>query len=342
MLIVATISKNSYAADKVEEIVTAGADVLRYNFSHGTPEQLAEKIATAREAIKKAGKAGQVKILADLPGNKIRMGSFVPGELQVEKDQIVVFKTAKHSDDPSQYIPVDFPKIGEYASVGQTVTCGDGEIALEVTRIIDDESFETKVLNSWHISALKGINLGRAIDELEHITPQTLEHIRKVKAVEPDWVAFSFVNSKEYLQRAKELLKTEGGFDTIPPIVSKIESPLAIENLDEIAQETDIFLVARGDLGLICPIEKLGIYQKMITKAGHKHGKKVIVSTQILDSLLNYYIPARADVLDLTNIVLDGNDGIMLAKETGISKTPGYSVRVARKIIDAVEASKMG
>jgi pyruvate kinase len=336
MFIVATISKNSYAAEKIEEILRAGAEVLRFNFSHGTPDEMQAKIKVARDVITKLGLQGKVKILADLPGSKIRLGDFTGTEYEVKAGQEVVFKSGERSDDPSSFIPVDFPSIGANATVGQTVTLGDGEVAFEVTEVIDDDSFRAKALNSRFIPALKGINLGKEIDKLDHITDKTIAHVRNLARFKPEWVAFSFVNSKEFLVRAKKLLAEVTTPEWQPKIVSKVETPLGIENIDEIAENCDILLVARGDLGLVAPIEMLGVYQKKIVASAKKAGKQVIVSTQILDSLLSYFVPSRAEVLDLTNIVMDGADGIMLAKETGISQTPGYSVETARKIINAV------
>lgn len=339
MYIVATISKNSYTADKIEEIILAGATVLRYNFSHGTPQEMREKIGVARAVIEKLGKKGTVKVMADIPGAKIRLGKFTPGEYAVEKGALVIFRSAGASEDPAEYIPVDYPKIASYIAVGQCVTCGDGELGFEVTKVIDDDAFEAKALNARHVPAMKALNLGSNMDSIEHITPQAIDHLKGLTAIDPEWVLFSFVNSAAYLKKLKSLL---GEFNPglSPYIVSKIETEQGVARIDEILEETNAAMVARGDLGLTVPIERIGIYQKNIVKAAKKAGKGSIVSTQILDSLLHYHIPSRAEVLDLTNIVMDGADGIMLAKETGISATPGYSVAVAKKIIDFVENNR--
>lgn len=336
MYIVSTISKNSYTADKIEEILRAGSHVLRYNFSHGTPGEMLEKISVARKVIHDLGLEKDVKILADLPGNKIRLGSFPQGECAVVPGQRVRFQSEKYSDDPSRFIPVDHPGIGRLLQEGQEVSCGDGEIGFRVIRIVDENAFEAEALNAWHIPALKALNIGRGVDALDHLTPQTIEHIRHLSKVQPDWVAFSFVNSREYLLRAKQLVAAQNPM-LRPGFVSKVETPQAMEKMDEIIKESDIILFARGDFGLTCPIETLGLNQKRYVQKCKEYGKEIIVSTQILDSLLSFHTPSRAEILDLTNIVLDGADGIMLAKETGISRTPGYSVTVAKRIIEYVE-----
>jgi pyruvate kinase len=336
MYIVATISKNSYAPEKVREIIVAGATVLRFNFSHGTPEEVAEKIFTARKVIAELGMQDKVRIMADLPGDKIRLGAWGQ-DLFVTAQQQVTFRPAHQSDDPFGWLPVAKDNICNLVHAGDTITCGDGEVALKVKMVASDY-FTAVAINDGKIMHLKALNIGRGIDALDHITSKTIEHIKHLDNIKPELVAFSFVNSKEFIKRGKELL-AEFAPETakIAKIVAKVETAQGVEMIDEIAKAADIVLVARGDLGLTMPIEALGLSQKKIVLATKKVGKEVIVSTQILESLLQSYTPLRSDVLDLTNIVLDGADGIMLAKETGISANPGYSVATAKKIIEHVE-----
>ncbi len=335
--IIATISKNSYPAKKIEEIIRAGANVLRFNFSHGSPEEVRGKVQVAREVIAKLGLSGKVAILADLPGSKLRLGRFAAGDYPVTKGQRIILKSAAESPDPAQFIPVDFPEIGNYVEPGQVITFGDGELACRVEKVLSKSEFSAEILNDRSVPHMKALNIGRAIDALDHFTPQALAHIQGLSAMRPEWVAFSFVRSGEDMRRWKELLRPHLAADWQPKSVAKLETIQAVDNAEAIAAECDCLMVARGDLGLAAPIENLGLYQKRIVAAAKKAGKEVVVATQILDSLLSYYIPQRAEVLDLTNIVLDGADGIMFAKETGISLTPGRSVETARAIIDAVE-----
>lgn len=340
MFIVATISKNSYSADKIEEIIRAGASILRFNFSHGTPLEVQAKVMVARDVIKKLGLVGKVRIMADLPGAKVRMGSFAGGEHQVQIGQKLVIKSAAHSSNPAEFLPVQLDRLGTRVKVGQIVTLGDGETGFEVEEITDENSFRVVALSNSSFSEYKGINLGSVIDSLDHFTPAMLEHLQYLVNIKPELVAFSFVNSEENALKAKALLTEYISDVWQPQLVAKIETAGGVENIAAIADVFDILLVARGDLGLTCPIETLGLSQKKIVKAAKAAGKEVIVSTQVLDSMVNYYLPTRAEVLDLTNIVLDGADGIMLAKETGISLTPGRSVTMAKKIIEAVEKSE--
>lgn len=337
MFIIATISKNSYPKEKVKEILLAGADVLRYNFSHGTPEEMKQKIAIGREAIAELDLEGTTKILADLPGGKIRLGMIDERERLINIGDTFLFKSGSHSKTPDEYIPIDYPRVGSLAKKGNVAIIADGEIAFEILEIKDENSFTARALTSYHIPVLKGINFGSAIDELDHFTPLTHAHIAELAKVRPDMIAFSFARDGAYLRDAKKLLRDNGIDTRRVDVVSKVESPKGLQNIDSIVEESDIIMVARGDLGLTTPIERLGLEQKNIIARAKKGGKRAVVATQILNSLLTSFVPSRAEILDLTNIVLDGADGIMLAKETGLSLTPGHSVAVARRIIDAVQ-----
>ena len=204
MYIVATISKN-HPADKVEEILRAGATVLRYNFSHGTPEEVQQKIAVARQVIAKLGLEDKIKILADLPGDKLRLGAFASTEYAFQKDQELTFASGTQSPDPAKYIPIDYPQIASLLSLGQVVTLGDGESAFEVVRILDQDTFIGRACNRGHVPSLKAFNVGRGIDQLDHITQKTIAHIKGLSQIRPEWIAFSFVNSATFLQRAKKI-----------------------------------------------------------------------------------------------------------------------------------------
>lgn len=342
MLIVATISKNSYTADKIEEIVRSGADVLRFNFSHGSPDEMAAKVKVAHEVIERCGYLGRVKILADLPGDKLRLGkysNYATEEFPVVKGQQVRFVVGSEGD-PAVGVPVDVTSFRGLVSVGDIICVGDGEVALRAIEVIDTNSFIAEALNDRYLPAMKAIHIGAAIDQRNHLTTQTRAHIAQLAAIRPDWVAFSFVNSAAYVDEARLLLNQNVVDGWHPQLMVKLESPAAMRNLSDIISRSDSVMVARGDLAITHPFEIVGLLQKKIIKEAQRQHKPVIVATQILDSILSYYTPQRAEVLDLTQIVLDGADGIVLAKETGISPTPGYSVAVARRIIDVVESGQ--
>ena len=340
MFIVATISKNSYAPEKIREIILAGASILRFNFAHGTPEQMFEHIQIAKTVISELDCKTSVKILADLPGAKLRLGQFAPFEYPIKKGESFIFKSGNDSKHPTDFVPVKAKNIGKIVQVGQEISVSDGSPNFLVKEILSDESFIATALTHGLLTSMKGFNIGQKVDSLDHITPEFLAHAEKLSKIKPDLIAFSFVNSVDFLERAKAVLREKMGVEKLPPIIAKIETEKGLENIREIAQQADMLMVARGDLAITTPFELLGIAQKRIIQAAKAAGKPVIVATQLLESLLDSRVPTRSEILDLTNIVLDESDGIMFAKETGLSLTPGFSISIAKKIIEAVEKSK--
>jgi pyruvate kinase len=335
MQIIATISKNSYQPEKIAEIVTAGANILRYNLSHGSPEKQIAIVASARAVIARLSKTGQVKILADLPGLKIRLGEFSEQEYHVSEGDTVTFKSAKSSPTAAKFIPIDYPHVGKCVAKDQIITIADGEIGLKVIKIVNSNSFQAVALNSHKILQFKGVHLGFSMDSLDQLSAITPHLLTTVAAINPEIVAFSFVNSVEYLTQAKKLVYA--ALPQRPLVMAKIETEKGLTHLAQITKHVDYIMVARGDMGVSMPFDQLGISQKHIVSHCKKHHIPVIVATQILSSLLNSYLPTRAEILDLTNIVLDGADGILLANETGLSLTPGHSITVARSIIENVQ-----
>ncbi len=336
MIIVATISKNSYAPEKIKEIIIAGADFLRFNFSHGTPKENVKKIQIARQVISELNT--DTKIIADLPGAKVRLGTFLEKIIEVNKGDEYIFRSEIQNKEQSvkEGIPVNFENLGNYVKEGQIIPLADGEIAFKVIKIIDNSAILMKALVCGQLKSLKGIHLGHVIDELDHCTEITRSAIKVLPEIKPEYVAFSFVNSSSILNEYKSLLSEVITQTWQPEIISKLESLQAIEKLDEIIDTTDWIMVARGDLGLNIPLDQVGLVQKQMVKRTKEKGKKSIVATQILESSIDHYIPKRSDILDLTNIVLDGADGIMLCQETGLGSNPGRSVAIAKDIISTV------
>lgn len=330
MLLIANTHADYTDRIALKNLIHAGIDVLRFNFSYGTKEENIEKIKIAREVIAESGK--DVKIMADLPGNKIRIGTLATDPLKIKKGQIVSFSGIDKKAD----VPVLLPNIEKYIKKGSVVAYKDGELIFSVSEVTRG-GFKGIASNDYEITSNKGINFDRAIDELDHLTEKTLEQIGVVNITKPDFVAFSFVNSKEAMLKNKQALMRGSDKAYKPIIVGKIESNLGIKNIDEIIDECDWIMIARGDLALNASFSKLGIYQKFITKKTKEKSKKVIVATQVLDSLLLNHIPSRSDISDVTNIVLDGNDGIMFSC-TSSTKDAGDIIRIAREIIDQVQS----
>jgi pyruvate kinase len=327
MLLIANTHKDYKDVTAVTNLIKAGVDIIRFNLSYGSVSENIEKLNTARAVIKRNNSSSQ--IMADLPGNKIRIKSLKSNPLILKSGQEVYF--SGDNKDADIVLPVN--NIESYVRKNDEITYKDGELAFRVVDIRND-GFIAEALNDYEVVPNKGINIGRAIDQLNHITSVTIEQIEVINSVKPEYVAFSFVNSRQSIIDNKKLLFSMVTKGYKPVIVAKIESQKGIDNIVEIAKECDLVMVARGDLGLNTPISHLGINQKLITKQVKSLGKKVIVATQILDSLLYNHIPLRGEVLDLTNIVLDQVDGIMFSC-TSSTKDASSIISSARSILDS-------
>lgn len=335
MLIIPTIGLNSLTEDKLRKIILSGADILRYNFAYRNigehPEHLRifEKIKDELNS--------SVKLLIDFPTNKVRLGDFEGRLFVVREKNILTLRSATHSPDCNEFLPVDISKLGEKSYVNQLISIGDGEIVLEVTAIIDSETIQAKVLNNGTIKYMKTFNNGQFINDESYINT-CKQLITVCDEFQPDYIAISYVN-----EALNNRLKTELGLNGKKyKTIIKIERDIGDMELEKICQDPTyaMILIDRGEMGVNMPFEKIGLAQKKTIKKAKIHKKPVIVSTQILDSTVNNYIPNRADILNLTDMVLDGASGIVLCHETAVGIRPSYTISVAKKIINAVEEYK--
>lgn len=327
MYIITTIS-GSHGLNQKAKMVLSGVNVFRYNFSYGDFDSWKKIINEDKLLIKKLNK--DVKILVDLPGDKIRLGNFCQKKIKVKKKDTLVFRSSFSFKKDKTFVPVNFRNISSLFLEGDIFTVADGEMGFKVLKIVNKDEIEVEAQNGGLLYPQKTLNIGRDIDKINHLTPKTIKFLRRMHEIAPEWVAFSFVNSSKNLKRAKESLSKRKKWE--PKIVSKIESQLGVKNIKDITSASDMLMVARGDLGLNCPIEKLGVYQKKIIDIAKSKKKKVIVSTQILNSMINSYTPSRAEVLDLTNILMDGADGVMFVDEVIFNDNPDAPVILAKKI----------
>ncbi|MEI7810547.1 MAG: pyruvate kinase [bacterium] len=336
MYIIATISRKQSGTDAVKHIINAGANVLRYNFAYGEVGETLDAIKKDRAIIKALKVANKVFIMADLPGSKIRLGKIENDELFVGVgDEVCFMGQGGNFNDCTATVPVNTKKLGLLVKNNSIITIGDGEIALRVSKVIDDNSFVATVLNSGTIISHKALNVGGGIDSLDHLS-QMRNYFDVVAEIKPDWVALSFVSDDKYVAMVRSELNSLNP-KWNPKIVSKIESPAAVKNINKIINSTDMVIVARGDLGLSCDISKLGIYQKQIISLANEMGKKVFVSTQVLNSILSAYVPHRSEVLDVTNIFLDGADGVMLVDEIVKNTEPQRAVLFIKEVAKQVK-----
>ncbi|OGH93785.1 MAG: hypothetical protein A2538_02805 [Candidatus Magasanikbacteria bacterium RIFOXYD2_FULL_41_14] len=333
MLIIASLGVNSLSEDKIKKIILAGADVLRYNFAYRTLEENRTNIKNSQEIIYSLN--ADTKILIDLPALKPRLGDFETKSFAVQENEEFLFKSASHTMDCNEFVPVNVARLGEIVKLNQTITIGDGEIAIQIINIIDQDTVKAKILNTGTIFFKKPFNIFgfQYLDE-KHILNFYQKTVPLALDTRPNYIAIPFFNLK-----INEALKAMIPNKEHIKIIIKITKKITSEELDTICDDNNYSMILweRGDVGVSVPFEQMGILQKNIISLIKKKQKKIIISTQILDSTINSYIPNRSEISDLTNMVMAGVDGIMLCHETAFGRRPAYTIANARKIIKETE-----
>ncbi|MDG6093575.1 pyruvate kinase [Acetobacter sp. AN02] len=325
--IVATLGPASSTEDVIRDLVIAGADVFRLNFSHGAHEDHAERYRTIRKVEEELG--CPVGILADLQGPKLRVGTFRDGEITLEEGQPFRFDLDKTPGDKTR-VCLPHQEIIDAASESTTLLLNDGRLRLTVTKTGPD-FIETKVVNGGQLSDRKGVN----VPDMELGIPALTEKDRKDLAfaleLGVDFVALSFVQRPEDVLEARDIIGGKAW------LVSKLEKPQAIKRLEAIMEASDAVMVARGDLGVELPPETVPLAQKRIVRLARQSGKPVIVATQMLESMITTPVPTRAEASDVATAVFDGADAVMLSAESAAGEYPREAVSMMNRIIGAVE-----
>ncbi len=328
--ILATLGPASSSREVINDIFKAGCDVFRLNFSHGTVETHRKNLESIRSLEEKYGHA--TCILADLQGPKLRVGEFENGEENLKLGQKFILDTSSELGNNER---VNFPhsEIFEHLTPNSTLLINDGRIRLQVVE--QSKNFlVTEVLNDGVISNNKGVNIPDVILPIESLTNKDESDLQKALEMEVDWVALSFVQQAEDIKKLKKIV------DGKALVMAKIEKPSAVKNIDEIIQAADGIMIARGDLGVEMPTEKVPIVQKNIIKRCRHFGKPVVVATQMLESMIANLVPTRAEASDVANAIYDGTDAVMLSGESAIGAYPIESVSTMDRIIENVEKDK--
>ncbi len=331
--IVATLGPSSSDEAVLVEMVKAGMDVCRLNFSHGSHEDHGEKIKLIRKISKNLGKP--VSILMDLQGPKLRIGVLPNGVIKLRSGQEVALSSR---DDPQNlpedvvFIPFDVPKLHEVLVPGNHILLDDGQLEFEVLRL-DGENIFAKVILGGNLKSHKGVNLPGSNLDIPVLTPKDLEDLKFGLEAGVDLVAISFVKKAADIEMVRDTMRSMSGNRRILPIVAKLERPEAITNLDEIVRVTDGVMVARGDLGVEISPALVPSVQKEIIKKANNLGKFVITATQMLESMINNPRPTRAEAADVANAIFDGTDAVMLSAESAAGKYPVQSIRMMADII---------
>jgi len=328
--ILATLGPASSSSYIIENIFKAGCDVFRLNFSHGSVETHRKNLESIRNLEAKYDHA--TCVLADLQGPKLRVGDFKNTQEELKKGQKFILDTKSSLGNDKR---VNFPhaEIYEHLTPNSMLLINDGRIRLQVIEQHKDQ-LVTEVLNDGIISNNKGVNIPDVILPIDSLTNKDRADLQKALEMNVDWVALSFV------QQADDIIKLKKIIDGKALIMAKIEKPSAVKNIDEIIQAADGIMIARGDLGVEMPTEKVPIVQKNIIKRCRHFGKPVVVATQMLESMILNLVPTRAEASDVANAIYDGTDAVMLSGESAVGDYPIESVSTMNNIIENVEKDK--
>jgi len=325
--IIATLGPASSTPEVLSRLFQAGADVFRLNFSHGSHDDHAARIAIIRDLEQQFGHP--IGILADVQGPKLRVGRFGGGRVQLQTGQSFTLDLNPTPGDVRR-VNLPHPEIIRAASIGTSLLLDDGKLRLRVTRVREDH-LETEVTVGGPLSDRKGVNVPDTVLPIPALTVKDREDLAFALEHKVEYIGLSFVQRPEDVAEAKEIAAGRAW------IMSKLEKPQALENLDAILALSDAVMVARGDLGVELPPEEVPLAQKRIVRAARQLGKPVVVATQMLESMISSPSPTRAEASDVATAVFDGADAVMLSAETAAGQFPFEAVNIMDRIVARVE-----
>jgi pyruvate kinase len=326
--IVATLGPSSSTEETIRALFVAGVDVFRLNFSHGTADEHRTRCDTARRVAREFGRP--VGILADLQGPKLRVGRFSDGAVELEAGQPFRLDLDPAPGDLRR-VNLPHPEIFAALERDASLLLDDGRLQLRVESFGKDHAM-TRVVVGGRLSDRKGVNVPGVVLAISPLTEKDREDLRFALGMGVDWVALSFVQRPEDIDDARKLI---GGKALV---MSKLEKPAAIDRLDAIVQRSDAVMVARGDLGVEMPPERVPVLQRTIVRACRREGKPVIIATQMLESMTANPVPTRAEASDVATAIFESADAVMLSAESASGKYPVEAVTMMDRIIRQVEA----
>ena len=326
--IVATVGPSSDSEGVLRQLIGGGVDVFRLNMSHGDHASHRRVVRSIRKIAEELDLP--TAILVDLQGPKLRLGTFEGGraELAAGKRFTLTTRKAQGNRDTAA---VNAPSFPHFVRAGDSILLDDGLLELEVLGV-SPEDVTTRVVSGGIVRSRTGVNLPGASPALPAVTAKDEVDMRFAVESRVDYLALSFVRVAQDLVRARKLLAGMGAREALPPLIAKIEKPQALDDLQEILNVSDGIMVARGDLGVEVPAERVPLLQKKLIGAAVKSGKPVITATQMLESMTGHPRPTRAEASDVANAILDGTDALMLSAETAIGRYPLESVRTMSRI----------
>ncbi|MFQ5513241.1 MAG: pyruvate kinase [Myxococcota bacterium] len=342
--IVCTIGPASREPDRLEGLIEAGMSVARLNFAHGTVEEHRETVGRIRAASQRRGEP--VAILQDLAGPKLRLGKLAEGRVHLESGAEVVLicgrdaeptetGSAQPTSDPPTALPVPDPYLAREVQPGGPILIGDGAVELEVLAVESPE-IRARVISGGELSSGKGINAPGGLSARPLLEAKDVADLELGTELGVDLVGVSYVRDPQDLLDVRRRLRSLG---RPVPLVAKIETAHALENLEGILAKTDAVMIARGDLSLEIPYERVPMEQKRIVRLAIQAGRPVITATQMLQSMVQASRPTRAEATDVANAVLDGTDAVMLSDETAVGADPVRACRTMARIVEATQAA---
>ncbi len=325
--ILATLGPSSSDQETIEKLFNAGADVFRINMSHADHDlmrSLVERIRTVEKSVQRP-----IAILADLQGPKLRLGQFADGPVQLENDTEFTLDDDETPGDVTR-VHLPHPEILSALEPGHRLLLDDGKVQLVVNECNGHRAVTT-VQVGGKMSNRKGVSVPDTTLGVGALTEKDRKDLDAVLAADVDWIALSFIQRPDDLAEVRKVTRGRAG------ILAKIEKPQAIERLDEIIELSDALMVARGDLGVEMPLEKVPGLQKQITRACRRAGKPVVIATQMLESMIASPVPTRAEVSDVATAVFEGADAVMLSAESAAGEYPVEAVSTMNSIAEEVE-----
>lgn len=329
--IVATIGPASAGEAVLKEMVKAGVDVIRLNFSHSAHDEHAEVIRIIRKIDAEIG--SNTAILADLQGPKLRIGQVENNGVELVNGASIVITTNELIGN-SERVSTNYTLFAQDVKPGENVLLDDGKLHLEVVKTNEKDEVECIVRHGGTLSSRKGINLPNTKVSLPCLTEKDLIDLEFALEHNVDWIGLSFVRSARDIIELKHIIRER---EKHAKVIAKIEKPEALQDIDDIVAETDALMVARGDLGVEIPMQRVPLVQKMLIDKCIHNAKPVIVATQMMETMINSITPTRAEVNDVANAVLDGADAVMLSGETSVGKFPVEVIRKMASIIHEIE-----
>lgn len=333
--IIATLGPASSSKEVMTDLIKAGVDIFRINFSHADYEIVKRNVTIIRELNQEMGTS--VGILGDLQGPKLRVGVVKEGSY-LNPGDILTFTNEKIEGD-SKRVYMTYQEFPRDVQVGERILIDDGKLVLQVTETNELDTVKAVTIQGGPLSSKKGVNLPNTNVSLPALTEKDIKDANFMLDLELDWIALSFVRHAQDIKDLKKLIAAHPTNKQKTPIIAKIEKPEGVKNIDQILLECDGLMVARGDLGVEVPMEEVPAIQKILVEKARNYSKPVIIATQMMETMINSLTPTRAEVNDVANSVLDGADAVMLSGETSVGRYPVEVVQNMAKIVKNIEST---